>query len=548
MKKICIVVCLAIYIQTCVAQNFIHYNGRSYDKSVLTIKDSIISFHPVDEKKIAAVGGVSGGNITIPVSIPNYPGDHYRCSNAMAIYPTLTIKNVEVEDTAANQRKVDAKRQYADYRLKVVQAVKAQIESIKALQGKTLTDKKDIFVFKELMEGHSDIWANVEKTELKKGIPLYISMKKLEKEKEKMKVGKNCMNAIPIYMKKLDEEETMLQSFLSMTDRRQILETTITSNGCTGDGMEMGNALDLPSPIEQHDRVAYNYAHYKEYFSTKKIDITIKNPLLADAPVTVFNPWYEGVGAVDWKWLQDFYKNGGLEHIVESFPKEKNYYKSEQYPDYRFHYNGYYDGDRLYVLDRDENLIGVSVNYNNDVRVDEVIKGATMLYDLENNAYNIKSESNGVQRWAYYLINKKLGINTEPNYDEHGLGMLLGAGFVINEMENLQRLYAYRKITKAEYNKKMSELNEKAQTLNKKADAVSKKYPSKAEMERAEKFVKQLESDYNKAELFSNVHIERLNGIQFMLVSDDRKLKVLKTYSLDVKGKLKASYVTLKKN
>ena len=66
-------------------------------------------------------------------------------------------------------------------------------------------------------------------------------------------------------------------------------------------------------------------------------------------------------------------------------------------------------------------------------------------------------------------------------------------------------------------------------------------------MERAEKFVEQLERDYNKAELFSNVHIERLNGIQFMLVSDDRKLKVLKTYSVDVKGKLKASYVTIEK-
>ena len=548
MKKYCIVVCLAACIQICVAQNFIHYNGRSYDKSVLTIKDSVLSFYPVDEKKVAAVGGVSNGNITIPVSIPNYPGDHYRCSNDMAIYPTLTIKNVEVEDTAANQRKVDAKRQYADYRLKVVQAVKAQVEAIKALQGKTLTDKKEIFVFKELMEGHSDIWANVEKTELKKAIPLYISMKKLEKEKEKMKVGKNCMNAIPIYMKKLDGEETMLQSFLSMTDRRQILETTIASNGCTGDGSEMGNALDLPSPIEQHDRVASNYAHYKEYFSTKKIDITIKNPLLADEPVTVFNPWYEGVGAEDWEWLQDIKKKGGLEHIVTSFPKEENYYKSELYPDYRFLYNGYYDGDRLYVLDRDENLIGVSVNYNNDVRVDEEVKGATMLYDLENNAYNIKSESNGVQRWTYYLINKKLGINTEPNYDEHGLGMLLGVGFVINEMENLQRLYAYRKITKAEYNKKMSELKAKAQTLNKKFDAVSKKYPSKAEMERAGNFVEQLESDYNKAELFSNVHIERLNGIQFMLVSDDRKLKILKTFALDDEGKLKASYVTLEKN
>jgi len=188
MKIILYVVCLFVYIQTSSAQNFIEYNGREYYERALIIQDSTIMFYPVDEAKVTAVGGVSAGDVTIPVSIPNYPKDHYRFSNRMAIYPTLTIKNVEVEDTTANQRKVDAKRQYADYRLKVVQAVKAQIESIKALQGKTLTDKKDIFVFKELMEGHSDMWANVEKTELKKGIPLYISMKKLEKEKDKPQI------------------------------------------------------------------------------------------------------------------------------------------------------------------------------------------------------------------------------------------------------------------------------------------------------------------------------------------------------------------------
>ena len=519
MKKILSVVCLFVCIQTCFAQKFIEYNGREYYQNVLTIKDSILTFYPVDEAKVAAVGGVSAGDVTIPVSIPNYPKDHYRFSNRMAIYPALTIKNVEVEDTAANQRKVDAKRQYAEYRLKVVQAVMSQVEAIKALKGEKLTDEKQIFVFNDLMKRHGGPWG--------------------DKEKEKLKVGKNCMNAIPIYMKKLDEEASELQRFLNLTDRGQILATTIARDGYTGDGREMGSALGIPSPIERHENMAYNYANYMERLLQKKIDITIKNPLLSDEPVTVFNPWYEGVGAEEWKWLQDIERKGGLEHIVTTFPKEEDYYKSEEYPDYIFHFN---EDRLLYALDKDGNLIGVSV----DNRF-EYYDGATMLYDYEHNAYNIKSESEGVRRWAYYLINKKLGINTEPGFEKDAMGMMLGIGGIGYEMEVLNRLYAYRQITKGEYNRKMSELNAKTKTLGKKNDAVLKKYPSDAEMKRAEKFIEQLESDYYNSKLFSNTHVERLNGIQVMLVSDDRKLKVLKTYSVDAKGKLKASYVTMEK-
>jgi len=277
MKKILFIVSLVFCFQTSLAQKFIEYNGREYYQNVLTIKDSILTFYPVDEAKIAAVGGVSAGDVTIPVSIPNYPKDHYRFSNRMAIYPTLTIKNVEVEDTTANQRKVDAKKQYAEYRLKVVQAVKSQVEAIKALKGEKLTDEKLIYVFNDIMKRHGGPWS--------------------DKEKEKLKVGKNCMNAIPIYMKELDEEETLLQGFLNLTDREKILTTTIARDGYTGDGREMGNTLGMPSPIERHENTAYNYANYTERLLKKKIDITIKNPLLADEPVTVFNPWYEGIGA-----------------------------------------------------------------------------------------------------------------------------------------------------------------------------------------------------------------------------------------------------------
>lgn len=524
MKKILSVVCLFVCIQTCFAQKFIEYNGREYYESALIIKDSTITFYPVDEAKVAAVGGVSAGDVTIPTSIPNYPKDHYRFSNRMAIYPTLTIKNVEVEDTTANQRKVDAKRQYAEYRLKVVQAVMSQVEAIKGLKGEKLTDGKQIFVFNDLMKRHGGPWG--------------------DKEREKMKVGKNCMNAIPIYMKKLDEEAAELQRFLNLTDRGQILTSTIARDGYTGDGREMGSALGIPSPIERHEDVAYNYANHTERLLQKKIDITIKNPLLSDEPVTVFNPWYEGIGAEEWEWLLDIERKGGLEHIVTTFPKEEDYYKSAEYPDYRFHYQDHHP----YAVDKDGKLIGVAVNYSYAAYEDgEKMKGATMLYDFKHNAYNINSESEGVRRWAYYLINEKLGINTEPGFEKDAMGMMLGVGSIGYEMEVLHRLYAYRQITKAEYDRKMAELNDKSKSLNRKANAVSKKYPSDAEMQRAKKFIEQLENGYYSAKLFSKIHVERLNGIQVMLVSEDRKLKVLKTYSIDTKGELKASYVTIEK-
>lgn len=64
MKKILSVVCLFVCIQTCFAQKFIEYNGREYYQNVLTIKDSILAFYPVDEAKVAAVGGVSAGDVT----------------------------------------------------------------------------------------------------------------------------------------------------------------------------------------------------------------------------------------------------------------------------------------------------------------------------------------------------------------------------------------------------------------------------------------------------------------------------------------------------
>lgn len=520
MKRILSAICLAICLQTSIAQKSIEYNGRDYYEGVLSIKDSIITFYPVDEAKVATVGGVSAGNVTIPVSIPNYPKDHYSFSNRMAIYPTLTIKNVEVEDTAANQNKVDLKRMYAEYRLKVVQAVKVQVAAIKAQKGEKLTDEKQVFVFNDLMKRHGGPWG--------------------DKEKEKLKVGKNCMDAIPIYMKKLDEEETELQRFLSLTDRGQILSTTIARDGYTGDGQKIGNVLGLPSPINRHEDVAYNYANYTERLSVKKIDLTINNPLLADEPVTVFNPWYEGVGAAEWQWLDDIERKGELEHVVTSFPKEENYYKSDKYPNYRFHYD---DNRYPYAIDLDGNLIGVSryTNHNGGM------KEATMLYDYEHNAYNIKSESSGVQKWALYLINKKLGINIMPEYEKDAMGMMLGVGGIGYQIEVLRKLYAYRQITKAEYDRKLAELNERVKALDKKVNARAKKYPSDAEMKRAEKFIEQLEMDYSNANLFSKSHIERLNGIQFLLVTDDRRVKVLETYSMDANGELKTSLVTLEK-
>lgn len=515
MKKVVFIIS-SLFIQSVYAQ-VIEYNGRNYLKSACTIQDSVISFYPVDEAKVTAVGGVQAGSIHVPVSNPNYHKEWKEFDLRYITHPYLTIKNVEVEDTIKNQRQIDEKRSYVQFRLNVVQAVKEQLEKIRTKKGEKLTDEKEIFIYTILMNRFGD-----------------------EKDVKKQKVEKKCIERISYYLKDLEQEESFLEMFLNLTDRSEILNTTIPRDKVTKDGAELAHGLGIPNPYSMANTdIAYNYARYTGKLYMKKIDITFKNPLLANIPVTIFNPWYEGVGAEEWRWLQDIDKNGGLEHIVTSFPKEENYYKSEKYPDYRFYYN---DNRHPYAIDKEGNLIGVSIDNSF-----ECFDGATMLYDFEHNAYDIKSESEGVQRWAYYLINKKLGKNTEPNFEKDAMGMMLGIGGVAHEMEVLNRLYAYRQITKSQYNRKMSELNAKTKVLSKKNDAVSKKYPSNEEMKRAEKFVEQLESDYNKSKLFSKAHVERINGIQFMLVSDDRKLKILKTLSLDAKGELKASYVTLEK-
>lgn len=291
---------------------------------------------------------------------------------------------------------------------------------------------------------------------------------------------------------------------------------------------------------ETYQKITERKAHYnwKDYLTLHKETRTIKkkNPN--------YRPGYTEIDA-EWQWLQDIYDNGGLNHIVTKFPKEEDYYQSNEYPDYRFYYD---DNRHPYAVDKDGKLIGVAIdNRYSSYENEEKMKAATMLYDFEHNIYNIKSESKGVQRWAYYLINQKLGKNTEADFERDAMGMMIGVGSIGYEMEVLRRLLAYRQITKSEYDKKMSQLNAKAKALNKKNNAVSKKYPSNAEMDRAQKFVEQLESDYYNAKLFSSVSVKRLNGIQVLYETDNGKLKVLKTFLINSKGELKANYVTIEK-
>lgn len=280
------------------------------------------------------------------------------------------------------------------------------------------------------------------------------------------------------------------------------------------------------------------YYNWKDFLTLHKETRTIKkkNPN--------YRPRYTEIDA-EWQWLQDIYYNGGLNHIVTKFPKEEDYYQSDDYPDYRFYYD---DNRHPYAVDKDGKLIGVAIdNRYSSYENEEKMKAATMLYDFEHNIYNIKSENKGVQRWAYYLINEKLGKNTEPSFERDAMGMMFGVGGIGYEMEVLRRLLAYRQITKSEYDKKMTQLNAKAKALNKKANTMSKKYPTNAEMDRAQKYVEQLENDYYNTKLFSNVSIKRLNGIQVLFETDNGKLKVLKTFLINPKGELETDYITIEK-
>lgn len=239
----------------------------------------------------------------------------------------------------------------------------------------------------------------------------------------------------------------------------------------------------------------------------------------------------------EWEWLQNmrgYEYDDGLEHVQTTFPVETNYYKSEKYPEYQFYPLEFpIPGKGWYVTDNKKNLLGVQYK---GFEADSLEK-ALMLYDFEHNAYNIKSESRGTQEWVLYNL-KKRGNHNADALDWAQLGIIVGAGTVLDESQRLRYLFASGRISKTEYDRQIAELKKTAKAVNRAANRLANSMPSAEEQERAEKYIKQLESDYYHKYNRETVNAERLNGTQMMLYTTDTKVKALLTYYLNDNGKL----------
>lgn len=244
---------------------------------------------------------------------------------------------------------------------------------------------------------------------------------------------------------------------------------------------------------------------------------------------------------VEWQWLEDlsaYSFESRLKHIVTTFPKEENYYTSDKYPDYKI-----YDDDwkQWYACDQDGKLVGVG--YYGPFVSEKGLTQAAMLYDYEHNAYNIKGENQAVYRWARYLIESG---NYDIDADQYIEQLTMSMNYL---GKNIEMAYRAKRITQAEYNRLMAEIRPAKANLRKKIEDLKRSKPSRADQDRARKYVQQLKSDNEERFTYKgekHIH-ERQNGTQFLLVNEDRSFQALITYTIDEKKELKAEYKVLEK-
>lgn len=513
MRRVILCAIVALMFQTAESQEF-KFKGYDYDSSEFSANDSTLTFYPIDETKLKTFRSVREDFVECPV--PNYPGRTVSVYIGHGNYNNIKQRistTIEVEDTLLNQEAFNKKCEYLDFRLTAIDYVRRILADIKAQEGKKLTENNQIILYKEVMNKYGET--------------------KSIKEVEKLKVGKYFKAAVPHFEGRLSEEEKELRNFREITDWGNLLSTRIPNTEIMRLALQLG--ITVPPFIQQEKGLAQDYERKTESLKKKKMKISFKNPVLSDIPVTVHNPMFKGVGYDDWKWMQ-FMSVEQLEHVQTSFPVETNYYKNEKYPDYEFHWVEYGNKPQWYAIDNAKNLVGVQ---HKGIDTDSLFN-ALLLYDYEHNAYNIQSESKGTQEWALYLIRKR-GSKGTDNIEMAQLGLFLGAGMLIQEAQSVENLYARKRITKAEYNRRIAALKKKSATLKQNANKVTSKLPSAEEQERAEKYVKQLVSDNTDIHL-SNMNAERLNGTQMVVCSDDCRVQALLTYTLTNEGKLKRTY------
>ena len=528
MKKIVMTCSTLMMLQFSVAQN-IDYNGYKYETSGFNENDSTVTFFPIDNNKLTSLN--PNNNDWVEYSVPNHPGKKGRFYIGNKIIEQKLSAYITVIDTINKKENTEEKRKYIEFRLSVLNTIREHIAEIKAQEGKKLKEENEV--------QRNVYWKIMQKFGGENG----------EKEKIKCKIGKYSMAAIQQFEDEMTVEENSLKQVLAIPDTVEFLKAFVNGNGVIGRESESmaRNNLNIKIPDCFIGYARGNTSKYKEASNRfensvletreRNKEIFFKNPILSDSAISIRNPKYKGIGYAEWWWLQNmrgYEYDDGLKHVQTSYPVETNYYKSEKYPEYQFYPLEFpIPGKGWYVTDNKKNLLGVQYK---GFEADSLEK-ALMLYDFEHNAYNIKSESRGTQEWVLYNL-KKRGNHKADALDWAHLGIMVGAGTVLDESQRLRYLYASGRISKTEYDRQIAELKKTAKAVNRAANRLANSMPSAEEQERAEKYIKQLESDYYHKYDRETVNAERLNGTQMMLYTTDTKVKALLTYYLNDNGKL----------
>lgn len=283
------------------------------------------------------------------------------------------------------------------------------------------------------------------------------------------------------------------------------------------------------SKYQRQEHIKYNgKVYYSVHLNLADSMVTIP---AEPENVVIRNPYYLGTGYFEWLWFSESVtgNHSTWEFVEKTFPKKEHYNIDKQHPEYKI-FSGYSNSVGWFACKQDGALACAWTS----LKEDDIIKAA-MIYDFENNAYDINQEPKVIQTLVHNMLFEKMGSEEE-------LGALIGKELYLNQEQNRARgLLALGLISQLEYNKIINNLNSQDKNLAKKAETIAKSSPTYEEKRRARDYVEQLEKD-NKGithvEGFGRaITVEQIDGTHFILHSPCSNFKAQMTVYLDKDGK-----------
>lgn len=237
------------------------------------------------------------------------------------------------------------------------------------------------------------------------------------------------------------------------------------------------------------------------------------------------------------RWF-DKYDKGKLKYKSVSYPQKDEFYTSDEYPQYKFRQHNY-DRRRWSIYDRQENLLAVSMPFDYYNEKDD-IRGACNRYDFEHNAYNINADDAAVRN---YVAEKFAGATAETEIFARQFAIRM----LNTKLDQARQYLSRRQITQQEFNNISKAVGVEKSQYEKEIAEWKKKMPSANVVSKANNYIEQLARD-NANVVPDDMTKERIDGLNFMLTSSKRRLRVQQTYYYDKKKKrVECKYKVLEK-